>query len=76
MVRCKFVVNKIEEFAHGKQWTAGAVYSSDPNHENRAFAKASPSGTFTIQVDKDASGMPEMEKLRPGSEFYLDITPA
>lgn len=51
----------------------GAVYGSDPNHENRAFADATPSGSveLTIQGDKPAAKM-----FTAGKEYYVDFIEA
>lgn len=38
--------------------------------EDQRYAKASPSGTLTIQVDNPAV------TFEPGAQYYLDFTPA
>ena len=48
-----------------------AVYSGEG--ENADFAKASPSGSFTIAID---GGMPAAGFFEQGKPYYLDITAA
>lgn len=77
MVRAKMRCNSVErcDFGGGPKNVQvkvkmGAVYSSDPNHENKAFSDATPSGSveLTIQGDKPAAGM-----FKAGVEYYVDI---
>lgn len=46
-----------------------AVYDTETPEDQR-FAKATPSGSLTIQVDN-----PDVS-FEPGKAYYLDITPA
>lgn len=48
-----------------------AVFSSDPNSENKVFTDHTPSGTITmtIQAGKDAAN-----SFAVGDEFYVDFT--
>lgn len=46
-----------------------AVYDSD-TPENQRFAKSTPSGNLTIQVDNPAV------TFEPGKQYYLDLTEA
>jgi hypothetical protein len=50
-----------------------AVYSTDPDGENRAFTDATPNGTFQITI---AAGKPAAAFFEVGREYYLDITQA
>ncbi len=77
MVRAKFVVSSITKNApwQGRQTTTinlNPVYSTDPNHENKKFWDATPSGTISLSV-ASAEAAAEFE---PGEEFYVDFTKA
>lgn len=79
MVRAKMKCHSVETCSYGGgakdqvRVKMGAVYSSDPNHENRAFSDATPSGAveLTIQGDKPAAKM-----FTAGKEYYVDFTEA
>lgn len=45
------------------------VYSEDPQHENKAFWDATPSGKFEV-------GTILQMPWKVGAEYYLDISPA
>ena len=48
-----------------------AVYSDDPNSENKQWSKWTPSASFEMQINNpDAFG-----KLSNGHEFYVDFIP-
>lgn len=74
--RCKFVCSSITD--HGKDHNGkkkrsvdmNAVYSADPNHENKAFWDASPGGNFKL------SWINTNVDFEVGKEYYLDITEA
>lgn len=68
-VRAKFQVTKREA---GGGVTLEAVYSSDENHENKAFWEATPSGKLEMWINvPDAASFFEL-----GEEYYLDFTKA
>jgi hypothetical protein len=72
-VRAKFVCSAIlPNFGSSTVFHFNAVYSNDPNSENKAFTDATPSGYMQIAIDnsKPASAMFER-----GQEYYFDITP-
>ncbi|WP_292163115.1 hypothetical protein [Mesorhizobium sp.] len=49
------------------------VYGNgDPNHENTKFWKASPSGSFEMNVVNAAAA----DMFEVGKTYYLDFTPA
>ena len=48
------------------------VYSSDPNHENKAFWDATPSGSITLWINNPAG----FATFEVGKEYYVDFTPA
>ena len=70
-IRCKFQLVEVTEFVHG-----GRKYKFAPQYdtsipEDQRFAKASPSGEFTIYVDN-----PEVHKeWKVGQYYYFDATP-
>lgn len=47
------------------------VYSEDPDHENKTYWDATPSGYFQMSCKPEA-----IEGLVEGQEVYIDITPA
>lgn len=66
--RCKFRCNSVTDHGTAKDVKMSAVYSQDPNHENKKFWDASPGGEFNLHwVNKNVS-------FTPGKEYYLDIT--
>ena len=69
--RSKF---KVETKDLGEQGhvTLTPVYSSDPNHENKAFWDASPSGSITLWINNPAG----FATFEVGKEYYVDFTPA
>ena len=73
-VRCKFKLNTVTErvgYQGQHVWDAefSAVYSEDPNSENKKFCDYTPGGTFKVSTIKQ---MP----WTPGAEYYIDVTPA
>lgn len=50
----------------------GAVYSNDPESENRSFASATPSASVTLNID---AGRPAANGFELGQEFYVDFIP-
>jgi|ERR1700677_1445735 len=50
-------------------WKMSPVYSTDPEHENRQFAQASPSGEFTLTVENPAA----MNYVQEGREYRVTI---
>lgn len=72
-VRAKFKVNEITSRDYGTTVKLNPVYSTDPNHENKSFADATPSGDITLQINK---GRPAANAFELGKEYYVDFTPA
>lgn len=73
-VRAKFKCSSITSFDGGsKKVQMHAVYSKDPNNENKDFTDSSPSGSFEIGI---AAGKPAGDLFEAGKEYYLDITEA
>lgn len=73
MTRAKFKVETKNAYPDGKgaNIEMRAVYSEDPNHENKAFWDATPSGYLQMSIKSSAAEMFEV-----GKEYYLDISPA
>ncbi len=78
-VRAKFFVATLEPwFAQGKRGGGSvklrAVYSNDPNHENKAFWDATPNGEITMGIN-NPDAFEFFFKNALGQEFYVDFTP-
>jgi hypothetical protein len=75
MTRAKFVVLSIKKNSSdplAAQVELGAVYSSVPGSENKAFWQATPSGKIEMYINN-----PEGAKLfELGEEYYVDFSPA
>lgn len=82
MIRAKFVVSTVnlsEGFAHLKMRPVHGKHVEGkyvPQAENSKFWEASPSGEFQISVSDKVPAHATIAALRPGQEFYLDLTPA
>lgn len=50
--------------------TMSAVYSNEPDHENKKFSDATPSGSFQMNI-KDGG---PWSFFKPGFEYYLDFS--
>jgi hypothetical protein len=72
-VRAKFMLTSIKKHCWGDSQTFvfNAQYDTTIP-EDRRFAKASPSGEFTIQVDNPLAAA----QFELGKQYYFDITPA
>lgn len=70
-VRAKFECISITDFGNAEEIKMRAVYSD--KGENKAFTEATPSGEFSIRIDRDA---PAFGKYKVGQHYYLDITEA
>lgn len=67
--RAKFICNSVTIRAHGGREVAlGVVYAG--SDENNRFAKATPSGTLTMQVDNPGAAC----QFEPGKSYYVDFT--
>lgn len=75
--RCKFTVTAVTPSYDGAPPTSQRVrmstqYDQELAQEDEAFAKSTPSGDMTFQVDNPAlAGF-----FEPGKAYYIDITPA
>jgi hypothetical protein len=73
-VRAKFYCSyKIP--GYGGQVTVGlsAVYSPNPESENKAFSDSTPSGQINIVI---APGKPALDAFEIGKEYFVDFTEA
>jgi hypothetical protein len=69
MIRAKFFVS---ERKHPGGVQLEAVYSEDPEHENKQFWDATPSAKLEMWINNpDAVRFFEI-----GKEYYVDFTPA
>ena len=69
--RAKFTVQSVTDYGASKLVQLQPVYSTDPNHENKAFWDATPAGSISMTIKSGAA-----DNFRPGMEFYVDFTPA
>lgn len=70
-VRAKFVVSKVEFYSeNSRQIVMKPVYSQDPNHENKSFWDATPSGELTMTINNRRAA----EFFIPGQEYYIDFS--
>ena len=72
-VRAKFKVEQITKYNHGhSEIILRPVYSDDPNHENKKFWDATPSGELKLGLNKASTA----DTFELGKEYYLDFSPA
>lgn len=74
MLRAKFKMTKRTQYTQidGEEVTLTPVYSTDPEHPNHRWWKASPSGELRMQItNPEAVG-----KLELGREYSIDFMPA
>ena len=74
-VRAKFYVSKLDPYSPpstGGEVVLFPVYSEDPNHENKKFWDATPSGTIQMIINNPAA----FERFTMDKQFYVDFTPA
>ena len=73
MVRAKFQLQEVRHnhYGSGKTLVFRPMYDNSIP-EDRRFAKATPSGEFTMYVDNEAA----LNQLHLGERYYFDITEA
>lgn len=77
-IRAKFVCHSVQDHSDQNQKKTGesvqlsAVYSSDPNSENKAWAEATPSGSLSMHINNPGA----FGAFEQGREYFLDFTPA
>jgi len=77
--RAKFYVSTLEPWYAGAKPPGGmvklrAVYSQDPNHENKAFWDATPNGEIVLGINNPVA-FKFFHELALGHEFYVDFIP-
>lgn len=70
-MRAKFQCLCVTNFSNQKQAKLSAVYGKEG--ENADFAKATPSGELSINIDKE---VPAANFFTPGKQYYIDFTEA
>jgi hypothetical protein len=69
-IRCKFQCSSVEHHAWGgRTMKASVVYAGDRNVEDNTFAKATPTGSISLQIDNPAA----REIIHEGDYFYADL---
>lgn len=71
-MRCNSVTKSGSKEHPSMNVQLGAVYSCDPDSENRSFASATPSGSVSLNID---AGRPAAHAFELGSEYYVDFIP-
>jgi len=66
-------VGCITDFGSSISVKLHAVYSTDPNSENKSFTDATPQAAIDITIDKKK---PAAAAFEVGREYYVDFTPA
>ncbi|HHX8487653.1 TPA: hypothetical protein ACVO3E_004287 [Vibrio diabolicus] len=70
-VRCKFKVISVTKQEYCNDVKMEAVAGHGLDGENAKFFGATPAGLLQLTVANDS-----VDHVSPGSEYYLDITPA
>lgn len=70
MYRAKFVVNSVLQMKGQQKVDATPVISG--SDENKSFNKYTPSGRLELNITEETTAF---DALKPGQEFYMDITP-
>jgi len=70
-VRAKFQCQVVHDFGKSKQAELFAVH--DNGGENASFAKHTPGGSLSINIDE---GTEAIDFFQPGKFYYLDFTEA
>lgn len=72
-VRAKFrCTAKLPAYGNDTVVHMSAVYSAEPNSENKAFSDATPSAYLQMQI---SAGKPAADLFVIGKDYYLDFTP-
>jgi hypothetical protein len=66
----RFVVRSVNDLVSGREYTLGAVFSTDPKSPNKKFWEATPSGDIRFVLAKDK--VPH-RLLKPGQEVTVSI---
>lgn len=71
-MRCNTVQTTGSERHPNRNIQLGAVFSNDPQSENKSFANATPSGSVMLNIDP---GRPAADAFELGAEYYVDFIP-
>jgi hypothetical protein len=73
-VRAKMQCHEVTQFqGGGVRVRLGAVYSNDPNSENKAFSDATPQGSAEMHIQ---GGKPAAKMFEAGKHYYVDFEEA
>ena len=72
-VRAKLYVAKIERGSYDPEAVTVTMQAVTRGEENKEWAAATPTATFTATIKNPAAALPFINGL--GKEFYVDITP-
>lgn len=70
-MRAKFQVHEIGKTMWGATKATLSAVSDDGTPENQRFAKATPQGQMTINIDNPSAA----DFLQVGKSYYLDFSP-
>lgn len=70
IARCKFVVDSVTHHAYGGRTIKLQTQYDQTIPEDRAFTKATPTGSIEIRVDNPAV----FDVFAPGNTVYVDVT--
>jgi hypothetical protein len=69
-VRAKFFVSKVEFYSPtSRYFVLKPVYSENPEHENKSFWEATPSGELSMNIQNPRAS----EFFHIGEEYYVDF---
>lgn len=68
--RCKFKVQDVTHHAYGGRTVKLSAQYDSSLPEDRAFAKATPTGEMTVRIDNPVV----FDVFEPGVEVYIDVT--
>jgi hypothetical protein len=71
-VRAKFTVTSKQDWFRGGKVELTPVYSTDPNHENKTFWDATPSGKIELGINNPDA----YAQFSLGLDYYVDFTKA
>lgn len=72
-VRAKMYVSELRRNSYDPDAVTVTMQVVSRGEENKSWAAATPSGTFTATIKNPAAALPFVNGL--GDEFYVDITP-
>ena len=70
-LRYKLLCSEVHSFPGFENVVFNAVYSEDSSDENKAFASATPSANFTVQLTVPAV----LGSYKAGEYYYFDSAP-